>query len=108
MVIVFTLITIMMMGQMNAHKDGVQHCNDKVRELILDSCKNLNAAYKLRRESRQTHSVIVKRENEIENNNDLVEFLENESEYFIMILNKSFSGFNVLFHYIFSFSKIQV
>lgn len=38
-------------------KDGVHHCNDKVRELIMESCKNLNAVYKLRRENRQTHVV---------------------------------------------------
>lgn len=55
-----------------------------MRELILDSCKNLNAAYKQRRNSRQIHSPIVKRENndvtELDEDDFEVQFLENESE----------------------------
>lgn len=72
------IVIIVIVEQIDARKDGVHHCNDKVRELILDSCKNLNMAYKSRRD-RQTH--IVKRENEVEVDDDAsAEFIENESK----------------------------
>lgn len=75
------LVSFLLIHHIDARKDGIQHCNDKMRELIMDSCKNLNAAYKLRRNSRQVHSAIVKRENEDELESDFsVEFLENESK----------------------------
>lgn len=74
----------------DAKKDDVHHCNDKVRELIMESCKNLNAVYKLRRENRQTHVVNKRANNDtVALNNDendvnidpdeiKIEFLENE------------------------------
>lgn len=91
---------LLIINETDGRKDGVQHCNDKMRELIFDSCKILNAAHKHLRNSRQTHSTIVKRENGIDNmENDTVkreneihssmendtadfsvEFLENESK----------------------------
>lgn len=73
----------------DAKKDGVHHCNDKVRELIMESCKNLNAVYKLRRENRQTHVVNKRANNDANFNadeNDVnidpddikIEFLQNK------------------------------
>lgn len=81
----FLLIFILAIDA-DSKKDGVHHCNDKVRELIMESCKNLNAVYKLRRENRQTH-IVNKRANDFDaDENDVnidpddinIEFLENK------------------------------
>lgn len=84
----FLLIFILAINA-DSKKDGVHHCNDKVRELIMESCKNLNAVYKLRRENRQTHIVNKRANNDADFNadeNDVnidpddikIEFLENK------------------------------
>lgn len=63
-----------------AKKDGVQHCNDKMRELILDSCRSLNSVYKIRRESRQVHA--IESNDILESEDDFsVQFLANESKW---------------------------
>lgn len=89
-ILVMALLVIFILAiDADAKKDGVHHCNDKVRELIMESCKNLNAAYKLRRENRQTHAVSKRanndadfnaNENEIKSDPDdiKIEFLENK------------------------------
>lgn len=63
---------------------GVQHCMDKMRGFIQDSCTVLSSVYKMRRKSRQVHVM----DNEILPHDDppLVQFLENGSKCDLFIL----------------------
>lgn len=69
----------MLASSCDSSKDGVQHCPDKIRGIIENSCKFLTTAYKQRPETEDNNSLIVKREssNEAEYR---IEFLGNESE----------------------------
>lgn len=61
-------------------KDGVTHCNDRIRGLIENSCKVMNTAYRERPDMVNSYSSIVKRENNDEPEYS-IEFLENESKF---------------------------
>lgn len=58
------------------------HCPDRIRDLMINSCKHLNAALRERSLNRQAHTGLVKREinNATEEEDNFVEFLENESK----------------------------
>lgn len=60
-----------------ATKDGVQHCNDKMRGLIENSCKTIMSAHKQRQEMYDAYPSIVKRENDFEPEY-YVEYLDGE------------------------------
>lgn len=68
-----------------ATKDGVQHCNDKMRGLIENSCKTIMSAHKQRQEMYQAYPSIVKRENNFEPDY-YVEYLNGESKYQLVML----------------------
>lgn len=58
-----------------ATKDAVQHCNDKMRGLIENSCKTIMSAHKQRQEMYEAYPSIVKRENHFDPDY-YVEYLE--------------------------------
>lgn len=80
-----TIVTFLLLAaSCDSTKDGVQHCNDKIRGIIENSCKLMTAAYRQGPETDDNNSLIVKREN----NNQTefrIEFLENESEYKLFV-----------------------
>lgn len=65
-----------------ATKDGVQHCNDKMRGLIESSCKTIMSAHKQRQDMYQAYPSIVKRENDF-TPDYYVEYLDGESKLII-------------------------
>lgn len=72
------IVAILTMAS-EARKDGgIEHCMDKMRDLIPEACKVLNSVLKIRRESRQVHAL----DNEVlqDDEDPSVEFLDNESE----------------------------
>lgn len=73
------VITFLFLSTSTATKEGVQHCNDKMRSLIENSCKTIMSAHKQRQEMYQAYPSIVKRENNFEPDY-YVEYLDGECE----------------------------
>lgn len=78
--IIIAIIATTLIIASEAKRQGIQHCNDRMRALIVDSCRTLNALMKSRRESREVHpNEIVEDDTTLDAN--IVQFLDNESEY---------------------------
>ena len=80
--IVITVVLAVLVSLSVPASGGSQHCGDRIRSLVLDSCRQISQAYRQKHQQAfgmSTSGTIVKRENEVEPE-FVVEYL-NESKY---------------------------